>query len=194
MASATQRATSAGRSTPQRVSAAMRSRSRNANWMHGWCSAEACASRPARDAWKRAEGRRMTRGTAERGAGGRCRSLGLDPRLRWLLRPSRACLYSWSRCVAHGASGHPRPCAGMGWRVETQSLPRSMHSKLITNSYDRIRDVDLHYRTRHSYNEGLEPRIRLRKQFAKSALRCDAPSSSLLARMIRQCSEIVYVL
>ena len=83
-------------------------------------------------------------------------------RLRWSLRPTRACLYSWSRCVAYGTSGHLRPCVGMGWRVGTPSLPHSMYSKLNSNSYDRIRGPEHHHQTRHSNNEGREPQIRLR--------------------------------
>ena len=60
MASATRRATMAGRSTPRRVSAAMSSRTCDASGMYSLCSVEACVSQLARHAWRRMEGRRMT--------------------------------------------------------------------------------------------------------------------------------------
>ena len=159
MASATRRATMAGRSTPRRVSAAMRSRTCDASWMHGLCSVEACVSQLARHAWRRVEGRRMTRGAAERGAGGLCRTFGFvsDGRCDQLVLVCTRGPGAWRTALPDTL----RPCVGMGKRVETPSLPRNMYSKLISNSYDRIPGPEHHHQTRHSYNEGREPQIRL---------------------------------
>ena len=61
-------------------------------------------------------------GGAEDGAGrdrarhGRC-FLQAWLHLRWSLWLSRACLYSCCRYAAYVASGHPKPCRGMVWRV-----------------------------------------------------------------------------
>ena len=68
VASATRRATFAGRSTPCLACEAMRCRSCDARLMCGWCSAEQRGSQLAQHDWKRMEGRRMERGAAVRGA------------------------------------------------------------------------------------------------------------------------------
>ena len=159
MASTTRRTTMAGHSTPCRVSAAVRGRSCAASRMLGWCLAEACASTLERHAWKRMEGRWMTRGAAERGADGHCRTFGLvsDGRCNQLVLACTRVPSAWRTALPDTR----RPCVGMGKRVETPSLPRSMYIKLISNSYERIPGPEHHHQTRHFSNEGRKPQIRL---------------------------------
>ena len=115
LASATRRATLAGRSTPCLASTAMRYRSHDGCVSRGWCSAEQPASQVLSDAWKRMEGRRMERGTAGRVVGGpfckhgrvcegRCGRLELR-------------LYSVAGERRSARSGHLEPCGDLGMRV-----------------------------------------------------------------------------